>query len=59
MLDIKPPPPEEFELRVIVWKTEVRRDVGGIQPVTRNLTPTLEPHPMTLTPTLTLTLALT
>ena len=24
MLDIKPPPPEEFELRVIVWKTEVR-----------------------------------
>jgi hypothetical protein len=22
MLDIKPPPPEEFELRVIVWKTE-------------------------------------
>lgn len=22
MIDIKPPPPEEFELRVIVWKTE-------------------------------------
>ena len=46
MLDIKPPLPEEFELRVIVWKTE---DIPMKTKVRVSLTLTLITLTLTLT----------